>query len=124
MSLDGRLRRLEIPTREQYDRAFRRASLRIVQVLGASLTDEELDLVRGGSEEADAVTLHRYRASLPEKQSKAEGAALLSGAYREAGDRGADVWYEDEGSDSALTEVAGLLEGRGEDASALRYFTE
>ena len=83
-----RLERLETPTREQYRAAFRRAALRVVRALGAALTDEEAALLGSGSQAGDAETLRRYRASLPEKEAKREGWALLSAAYGEAEDRG------------------------------------
>ena len=83
-----RLERLETPTREQYRAAFWRAKLRMARVLGAELTDEEAALLSGGSQAGDAETLRRYRASLPEKEAKREGWALLSAAYGEAEDRG------------------------------------
>jgi hypothetical protein len=60
----------------------------MARVLGAELTDEEAALLSGGSQAGDAETLRRYRASLPEKEAKREGWALLSAAYGEAEDRG------------------------------------
>jgi hypothetical protein len=86
-----RLERLETPTREQYDAAVRRAALRVARHLGARLTDEEAALLNGGSQAGDAETLRRYRASLPDKEAAKERGALLSAAYREAEDRGADL---------------------------------
>ena len=41
------LERLEIPTRQEYERAFRRARLRVERHLGAALTDEAAE---GGAE--------------------------------------------------------------------------
>lgn len=91
-----RLERLETPTREQYRAAFRRARLRVVRELGAALTDEELVLLGGGSQAGDAETLRRYRASLPDKEAAKERAKLLSAAYGEAEDRGADPWGKED----------------------------
>jgi hypothetical protein len=117
-NLSRRLDALEIPTREQYEHAFRRARLRVVRHLGAALTDEEAALLGGGSQAGDAETLRRYRASLSEKDAKKEGGALLSAAYGEAEHRGADPWR---GEDFA--ELADALEARGIDASGVRYFS-
>lgn len=91
-----RLERLETPTREQYELAFRRAKLRVVQHLGVKLTDEEAALLNGGNQDGDAETLRRYRSSLPEKEAKREGWALLSAAYGEAEERGVDPWGEED----------------------------
>lgn len=114
-----RLERLEIPTREQYELAFRRAALRVARHLGARLTDEETALVGTGDEAGDAGTLRRYRASLPDKEARKEGDALLSAAYGEAERRGVVAW---EGAD--FTGLADELEARGWDASGVRYFSE
>lgn len=103
-----RLERLETPTEAQYRAAFRRAALRVVRALGAALTDEETALVGTGDEAGDAKTLIRYRASLPEKDARKKGGALLSRAYREAERRGADVWGKTD-----FGELADELEERG-----------
>jgi hypothetical protein len=116
-NLSRRLDALETPSHEQYEVAFRRAWLRVVRVLGAALTDEETALVGGGSEAGDVETLIRYRASLPEKAAKKEGDALLSAAYGEAENRGADPWGKED-----FMELADALEARGVDASGVRYF--
>ena len=92
-----RLEKLETPTREQYELAFRRAALRVVRHLGVALTDEETALLNSGSEAGDAETLSRYRASLPDKEARKEGHALLSAAYGKAEDRGADPWAQTPG---------------------------
>lgn len=93
-------------------------------MLGASLTHKELDLLNDVSEGADCETLVRYRASLPEKRAKAEGAALLSWAYRKAERRGVAPWREVDSALSEVADVADVLEARGVDGSVLRFFTE
>jgi hypothetical protein len=112
-----RLERLETPTREQSRAAFRRAALRVVRVLGAALTDEEAALLGSGSQAGDAETLRHYRASLPEKEAAKERAKLLSAAYGEAEDRGADPWGSPD-----VGEFADEIEARGIDASGVQYF--
>jgi hypothetical protein len=114
-----RLERLETPTREQYEHAFRRAAMRVARHLGVALTDEEAALVSGGSQTGDAETLRRYRASLPEKEARKEGDALLSAAYGEAEDRGEDPWGKED-----FSELADELEARGWDALSVRYFSD
>ena len=114
-----RLERLETPTREQYELAFRRATLRVVRHLGAELTDEEAARLCDGSQADDAETLSRYRASLPEKDAKRERTKLLSAAYGEAERRGVDVWGKEN-----FTELADELEARGTDASGVRWFSD
>ncbi len=114
-----RLERLETPSREQYEHAFRRAALRVARHLGAELTDEETALLNSGSQAGDAETLKRYRASLPEKEARTEGHALLSAAYGEAKNRGADPWGSEE-----FGELADELEARSWGVSGVRYFSE
>ena len=113
-----RLERLETPTREEYKRAFRRAALRVVRHLGAALNDEETALLGGGSQAGDTEILRRYRASLPEKEAKREGWALLSAAYGEAEERGADPWGEED-----FGELTDALDARRIDASDVPYFS-
>ena len=117
--LNRRLERLETPTEAEYELAFRRARLRVVRHLGAALTDEETALVRGGDEVGDAETLRRYRASLSEKEAERERGKLLSFAYKEAENRGADPWGKGD-----FGELADELERRGWDASGVRYFSD
>ena len=117
--LNRRLERLETPSREEYEGAFRRAALRVARVLGARLTDEETALVGDGSGAVDAETLIRYRASLPDKEARKEGGALLSAAYGEAEERGADPWGREN-----FSELADELEARGIDALGVRYFSD
>lgn len=73
----------------------------------------------GGSEAGGAETLKRYRASLPENEAEKERAKLLSVAYREAEERGADPWENED-----FGELADVLEARGWDASGVRYFSD
>lgn len=113
------LEKLETPTREQYEHAFWRAALRVVQYLGAVLTEEEAALLGGGSQAGDAETLIRYRASLPHKEARREGHALLSAAYREAEDRGADPWGKED-----FSEFADEFEAQSIDASGVSCFSD
>ncbi len=115
----GRLERLETPSREEYERAFRRVALRVVRELGAALAEEETVLARGGDEAGDAETLRRYRGSLPDKEAERERAKLLSAAYKEAEDRGVDPWGSGD-----FGELADELEARGWDASGVRYLSD
>ena len=85
----------------------------------ATLTDEETALLSTGSQAADAETLLRYRASLAEREAEREGSKLLSAAYKEAENRGADPWGKED-----FAELADELEARGWDASGVRYFSD
>ena len=91
----------------------------MARVLGAELTDKETALLGGGSQAGDAETLVRYRVSLPEKEAKREGWALLSAAYGEAEDRGADPWGKED-----FGEFADEIGARGIDASGVKYFLD
>jgi hypothetical protein len=83
------------------------------------LNDEEAALLSGDSQDGDAEILMRYRASLPEKEARKEGRALLSAAYGEAEDRGANPWGSPD-----VGEFADEIEARGIDASGVKYFLD
>ena len=82
---------LNPPSKTDYLNASNRVVLRVMKVLGADLTKIETDLLRGYSEEVDSEVLRRYRATLPERDSRRQHAMLLRLAYKEAKQRGA-VW--------------------------------